>query len=491
MRLILRLLFLFSFFIFINQTHSQLAGWRGELPLTIKNNSGTAMTDYQVKVVVNTQFLIGLGLMQASGNDIRYGSDCDGSTSYDYWIEGYLNTDTTIIWVIVPSVAANDSVKIFMFFGNPSAAVASTLTIFNGPNSSTDSVTPPNTNTVSNCQRGFRFTPTETILVTHFGKKIPNATQRYVTLFDFASQTLLRQIQVDAGVAGQYNYNLLPVPIWLNGGQQYLIELFNGSGDMYYYGPPTTVGQHLTFGDMRYCNSCTQNTFPTTILTGQHYGVPDFWYYVKENVTPAPSAITGPPADTNTPPAPTGLITFSGNQQIQLKWNKNTQFDIQKYFIYRYNSNNPGLAVLIDSVNHPDTMYTNTGLVNGMIYFYWVKAADRFCVRRISGFSNVAIATPVVVAEKEMVPKVFALHQNYPNPFNPVTTIKYDLPKNAIVNLYVYDITGREVEVLVHEYVAAGFHEVTFNTENLASGVYFYKIIAGDFADKKKMIVLK
>jgi hypothetical protein len=298
-------------------------------------------------------------------------------------------------------------------------------------------------------------------------------------------------MQVDAGTPGSYNYNSVAQPFWLNSGQQYLLEIFNATGDMYYYGPPTTVGQHLTFGDMRYCNSCTQNTFPTTILTGQHYGVPDMWYYVKENVTPAPSVIVGSPADTVTPPAPTNLTATAGNQQILLKWNKNTQFDIRKYFVYRNSTNNPSTAVLIDSVNHPDTMYTNTGLVNGTIYYYWVKAVDGFCSRRISTVSNVANATPVIVAEKEKVPKVFALHQNYPNPFNPVTTIRYDLPKNAMVVLNVYDVTGKEIDVLVNEYMAAGFHEISFNTENIASGVYFYKITAGDFTDKKKMIVLK
>jgi hypothetical protein len=299
---------------------------------------------------------------------------------------------------------------------------------------------------------------------------------------------------VDAGTAGQYNYNALTNALTLNSGQQYIIELFNGAGDMYYFGPPTQINSSFTFINMMYCNSCTQNTYPTTTLTGQHYGIPDFLFYKITSVTPAPTATYGPAADTNTPASPTGLIGIAGNQQVTLRWNRNTEFDLAKYLIYRNTTNNPATSTLIDSVGGtpPDTNYTATGLVNGTTYYFWVRAADRFCSRRIGGYSNVATVTPVAITiNTNKVPKVFALHQNFPNPFNPSTKIKYDLPKGSIVRLTIYDITGREVEVLVNEFIAAGYHEVTFDSQNLASGVYFYKIDAGVFSDKKKMIVVK
>jgi serine protease AprX len=90
------------------------------------------------------------------------------------------------------------------------------------------------------------------------------------------------------------------------------------------------------------------------------------------------------------------------------------------------------------------------------------------------------------------IPKVFKLYNNYPNPFNPSTKISFDLPKQAISKLVVYDITGREAAVLVNnEELRAGKYEVTFDGTNLASGVYFYRIISGDFADVKKMILIK
>lgn len=481
-----------SFFIVSSAVNAQLPGWKGSMSVTVQNTSGTAMTDYQVPVVFNSQALIALNLMQANGNDIRFGSNCSGSSLYDYWIEGFLNTDTTKVWVKVPSVPANSSVTLYMFFGNSGASAASTLTTFIGPNSSTDSVSVASTNTVSNCQRGFRFTANQPLLVTHLGKKIPNATQRYVTIFNFSTQAIVTQGQVDAGTSGIYNYNALTQPVWLQSGQQYLLELYNGAGDMYYYGASSQVGQHLTYGDMRYCNSCTQNTFPTNVLTNIHYGLPDFWYYVTAApVSPAPTITHGAPADTVTPAAPTNLTGSAGNQQAFLQWRKNIEFDVVKYYILRNTSNNPSSATLIDSTNQPDTDYVATGLTNGTPYYFWIKAVDGFCSPRVSAVSNFALVTPVIVAQNEKVPKEFALHQNYPNPFNPVTTIKYDLPKNSFVRLILYDVTGREVNTLINEYMSAGYHEINFTSENMASGVYFYKIEAGDFVSQKKMVILK
>ena len=89
------------------------------------------------------------------------------------------------------------------------------------------------------------------------------------------------------------------------------------------------------------------------------------------------------------------------------------------------------------------------------------------------------------------VPKTFALQQNYPNPFNPSTTIIFELPKTAHVNLKVFDILGREVVLLVNERKAPGKYEVKFDGSNLASGVYFYRIQAGDFVQTRKLVLLK
>ena len=105
--------------------------------------------------------------------------------------------------------------------------------------------------------------------------------------------------------------------------------------------------------------------------------------------------------------------------------------------------------------------------------------------------------TPTDIGEDGIkFPKEFTLGQNYPNPFNPSTTIKYQIPSNvkgemANVKLIVYDVLGREVATLVSEQQKAGYYEVDWNAANNSSGVYFYKIQAGDFVDTKKMVLLR
>jgi hypothetical protein len=89
------------------------------------------------------------------------------------------------------------------------------------------------------------------------------------------------------------------------------------------------------------------------------------------------------------------------------------------------------------------------------------------------------------------VPFTFALHQSYPNPFNPTTTITYTLPKTSKVTLSIYDILGREVSVLVNEKRDAGVHEVKFDGSGLASGVYLYRLQAGNFVQTRKLLLLK
>ena len=98
--------------------------------------------------------------------------------------------------------------------------------------------------------------------------------------------------------------------------------------------------------------------------------------------------------------------------------------------------------------------------------------------------------------DEAIIPDVFALHQNYPNPFNPVTTIRYDIPEQALVRIDVYNILGQKVAVLAEGLHEPGFHAVRWNGTNmygnaLSSGMYFYHIKAGDFRDVKKLLLVK
>ena len=108
-----------------------------------------------------------------------------------------------------------------------------------------------------------------------------------------------------------------------------------------------------------------------------------------------------------------------------------------------------------------------------------------------------SIGTPTGVLENVTgLPTAFGLDQNYPNPFNPSTTIRFALPKDAQVSLKIYDVLGREVRTLVNARVTAGYQQVIWDGRNglgaqVASGMYIYRITAGEFISTKKMMMLK
>ena len=104
---------------------------------------------------------------------------------------------------------------------------------------------------------------------------------------------------------------------------------------------------------------------------------------------------------------------------------------------------------------------------------------------------------PVGMEKEKSLPNSCRLYQNYPNPFNPATTIKYIIPETPYmaslpnVTLKVYDIVGRKIATLVNDIKPAGVHSVQFDGSNLPSGIYFYRIQAGEFSLSKKMILMK
>lgn len=105
------------------------------------------------------------------------------------------------------------------------------------------------------------------------------------------------------------------------------------------------------------------------------------------------------------------------------------------------------------------------------------------------GAWQVDITTGIASPSEE--PNTFAVDQNYPNPFNPATVISYKLPAVSYVSLKVYDILGKEVAILVNGKQEAGTHVVAFDGSRLSSGVYFYRLVAGNMTSTKKMVLLK
>jgi hypothetical protein len=192
----------------------------------------------------------------------------------------------------------------------------------------------------------------------------------------------------------------------------------------------------------------------------------------------------------------------------------NNTTDYDDYYIFTTTSDWDSLYVRIDSDPTLDVdmyLYDYNGSIIASAGTYGTKellkknplTAGTYYIRayKSSGqgsygikFSNNDITDPLTDVKKdetEIIPTSFSLSQNYPNPFNPATTIKYDLPQNSNVTLKVYDILGKEVATLVNENEQAGTYTVKFNANNLASGIYFYRINAGSFSQTKKFILMK
>jgi len=117
--------------------------------------------------------------------------------------------------------------------------------------------------------------------------------------------------------------------------------------------------------------------------------------------------------------------------------------------------------------------------------FITVGTAENVWQRSISNI------TGVYEKANNIIPAEYNLSQNYPNPFNPATTINFQIPVSGKVTIKIYDLLGREVKSLVNEFKIAGKYSVKFNASNLASGVYFYNLRAGNFVQTKKMILTK
>jgi hypothetical protein len=100
-------------------------------------------------------------------------------------------------------------------------------------------------------------------------------------------------------------------------------------------------------------------------------------------------------------------------------------------------------------------------------------------------------STLVAIDETTALPTVYQLSQNFPNPFNPSTRIRFVIPKTTHVLLAIVDALGRTEAVLVNGEKAAGSYETEWNASNAPSGIYFYRLQAGEFLETKKMILLK
>ena len=178
---------------------------------------------------------------------------------------------------------------------------------------------------------------------------------------------------------------------------------------------------------------------------------------------------------------------------MQLAWQPNTDPDIQNYAVYRGLTEEfvPGSENLIASPS--DTAFFDDEWRWDNQFYYKVAAFDLH-----GNEGPYALLRPVDVTAEESqdMPKATYLVQNYPNPFNPTTTIMFGLREAVYVTLRVYDASGRLVKVLVEGKRDIGHHKVVWegaddHNNSVASGVYFYRLVAGDFIQTRKMVLLR
>ncbi|MFA6456675.1 MAG: fibronectin type III domain-containing protein [Bacteroidota bacterium] len=208
----------------------------------------------------------------------------------------------------------------------------------------------------------------------------------------------------------------------------------------------------------------------------------------------------GPAINITTPAAPKNLAAQSGNAQVTLKWNKNTEGDFVRYRIYGGTSANPTTKLDSTTGGLLDTTKIVTGLTNETKYYFRVTAVNTYGME--SPYSNEVNATPSTTGvdnDGGTLPTVYSLSQNFPNPFNPSTTIRFGLPEVSDVSLKIYDMLGREVITIVNTRLSAGYYNFEWNASRYSSGVYVYRLnatsvngtVQQNFREVKKLMLQK
>ncbi|MCL4540011.1 MAG: T9SS type A sorting domain-containing protein [Bacteroidetes bacterium] len=235
-------------------------------------------------------------------------------------------------------------------------------------------------------------------------------------------------------------------------------------------------------------------TDTTEIVTGLNYSTKYYWHVnaydagghsafsmtdtFTTNMQPPAAPVLFVPAGTGVPRKP----TFSWHPAARA-----VRYVLQVSGDSKFATLRENITVL-----PPDTSAQITDTLAVDAQYYWrVGAIDTggTTYSRISLFTTGAGV--LGVNQGANLPKEFALHQNYPNPFNPTTMIKFDLPKEAEVQIVVYNVLGQRVATLVNERMEAGYQQVVFNGDRLASGVYFVIMRAANKVFKDKMMLLK
>jgi hypothetical protein len=227
----------------------------------------------------------------------------------------------------------------------------------------------------------------------------------------------------------------------------------------------------------------------------------EYEWYVQ--VSDGFNTITGPTWSFTTgeedDPLPIFLTSFTATwieRGINLEWMVESEIDNAGFIIEKASGSEGGPFAEIASYKYMDHLqgrgsassrktygFVDREVLSGQKYLY--RLADISIYGTVTYHDVISINTEGLILN-------FKLQQNYPNPFNPVTTIAYSIPDEDHIVLKIYDVIGREIVTLVNDNQQAGTHFINFNAINLSSGLYFYKLQAGNnFMEIKKMLLLQ
>jgi Secretion system C-terminal sorting domain/Domain of unknown function (DUF5122) beta-propeller len=246
-------------------------------------------------------------------------------------------------------------------------------------------------------------------------------------------------------------------------------------------------------------NTCGNTTSPSSSSGTSGTATSPTFTVVTENpavTTPNPILGTGGILTTicgNLPPLAPSLFSPPNGSYNQLStvrfiWNKSLGT-----LTYRLQVSQDSLFanLVVNDSTLTDSTIVVTNLTVNRYYWWRVNAKNSIGTSPYSAvwkFGTFFVGLQQIGTD---IPKEFSLKDNYPNPFNPVTKIRFDVPITGIVTIKVFDILGKEIAALVNQHLLPGIYEVDWDAVNYPSGVYLYRIAAGEFSVSKKMILLK
>jgi hypothetical protein len=224
--------------------------------------------------------------------------------------------------------------------------------------------------------------------------------------------------------------------------------------------------------------------------------IPYSVYYIAAHST-SPAVFFDSPADSGysvdniAPGVPLGMaVAYNTGIGNELTWDASPEPDFQFYRVYRGDSEDftPGPGNL---VHETATEGWNDPEYDGWDVHYKITALDY-----AGNESDAASPGSTTGDEVPLIPMVFALYQNVPNPFNPTTTISFDLPRAVHVKLCIYNVKGELIATLVNQHMMEGRKEITWSAKDnrgcsVSSGIYFYRFVAGNFMQTRKMVLLR